>query len=103
MTSRKKIVPGPIGADVDLEHDGVRLPDGSRLTDGRAAAIAGRAMVRRRGRPSVTGDESHTPSLTVRVSPTTRAALEEIAAAQGRRLADISRDAFEEYIRRHAG
>ena len=103
MTSRKKIVPGPIGADVDLEHDDVRLPDGSRLTDERAAAIADRAMVRRRGRPSVTGDESHTPSLTVRVSPTTRAALEEIAAAQGCRLADISRDAFEEYIRRHAG
>ena len=102
MTSRKKITPGPVGADVDLEHDDVRLPDGSRLTDKRAAALAQRTLARRRGRPSVTGDQSHTPSLTVRVSPTTRAALEAIAAAQGRRLADISREAFEEYIRRHA-
>jgi predicted transcriptional regulator len=50
----------------------------------------------------VTGDESHTPRLTVRVSPTIRAALEEIATAQGRRLGDVSREAFEEYIRRHA-
>lgn len=102
MTSRKNITPGPIGDDVDLEHEDIRLPDASRLTDERAAALAERAIVRRRGQPSVTGDASHTPSLTVRVSPTTRAALEEIAATQGRRLADVSREAFEEYIRRHA-
>ena len=102
MTSRKKITPGAVGADVDLAREDVRLPDGSRLTDKRAADIAERALTRRRGRPSVTGGGSHTPSLTVRVSPTTRAALEDIAAAQGRRLADVSREAFEEYIRRHA-
>ncbi len=102
MTARKKTTPGPIGPDIDLEQEDVRLPDGSRLTDDRAAALAERALARRRGRPSVTGEEAHTPSLTVRVSPTTRAALEEIATAQGRRLADVSREAFEEYIRRHA-
>jgi hypothetical protein len=100
--TRRKIAPGPIGADVDLEHEDIRLPDGSRLTDERAAEIAERALVHRRGRPSVTDDESHTPSLTVRVSTTTRAALEKIAASQGRRLADVSREAFEEYIQRHA-
>ena len=100
--TRRKITPGPIGADVDLEQEDIRLPDGSRLTDERAAAIAERALARRRGRPSVTGEELHTPSLTVRVSSTTRAALEEIAASQGRRLADVSREAYEEYIRRHA-
>jgi hypothetical protein len=102
VTRRKKITPGPIGADVDLEQEDVRLPDGSRLTDERAAELAEQMLARRRGRPSVTGDDSHTPSLTVRVSSTTRAALEEIAASQGRRLADVSRDAFEEYIRSHA-
>lgn len=100
--TRRKIAPGPIGADVDLEHEDIRLPDGSRLTDERAAEIAERALVHRRGRPSVTDDKSHTPSLTVRVSTTTRAALEKIAASQGRRLADVSREAFEEYIQRHA-
>ena len=100
--TRRKITPGPVGADIDLEQEDIRLPDGSRLTDERAAEIAGRALARRRGRPSVTGEGSHTPSLTVRVSSTTRAALEEIAASQGRRLADVSREAFEEYIQRHA-
>jgi len=101
-TPRKKITPGPIGPDLDLEQEDVRLSDGSQLTDKRAAALAERVLARRRGRPSVTGDESHTPSLIVRVSPATRAALKEIATAQGRRLADVSREAFEEYIRRHA-
>jgi predicted transcriptional regulator len=41
--------------------------------------------------------------LTVRVTPSTRAALERIADAQGRRLADVGRDALDEYVRRHAG
>jgi len=40
--------------------------------------------------------------MTARVSRACRAALEEIASAQGRRLADISREALGEYIRRHA-
>ena len=101
MTSRK-ITPGPIGPDVDLDVEHVRLGDGSRLTDDAAAEMAQRALARHRGRPSLSGDRQHTPSLTVRVSATTRTALEEIAAAQGRRVADVSRDAFEEYIRRHA-
>jgi hypothetical protein len=100
--TRRKITPGPIGADVDLEVEDLRLPDGSRLTEDTAAAIAERALARHRGRPSLSGGREHTPSLTVRVSASTRMALEEIAAAQGRRVADVSRDAFEEYIRRHA-
>ena len=102
MIPRKKTTPAPIGPDVDPGQEDVRLPDDSRLTDKRAAALAERALACRRGRPSVTGDESHTPSPTVRVSPTTRAALEEIAIAQGRRLPDVSREAFEEYIHRHS-
>lgn len=39
--------------------------------------------------------------MTVRVTRATRAALEEIASAQGRRLADVSRDALDEYVGRH--
>lgn len=56
---------------------------------------------RERGRPSITGGRQHPPAMTVRVTTTTRTALERIAEAQGRRLADVSRDAFEEYIERH--
>jgi len=48
------------------------------------------------------GERERTPVMTVRVSRASRAALEEIASAQGRRLADISREALDEYIRRHA-
>jgi hypothetical protein len=38
----------------------------------------------------------------VRVTTDTRTALEAIAAAQGRRLADVSREALDEYVSRHA-
>jgi hypothetical protein len=38
----------------------------------------------------------------VRRPAAARAPLEEIASAQGRRLADVSREALDEYIRRHA-
>jgi hypothetical protein len=96
----------PIGPDIDLDAEEVYLPDGSRLTEAKAARIAEEAIAhhyRARGRPSVTGGREHTPSLTVRVPRATRAALEEIAASQGRRLADVSRDALNEYAHRHTG
>jgi hypothetical protein len=90
-----------IGPDVDLDTEEVYLPDGSRLTNQMAVEMAERAMqehYRARGRPSVTGKAERTPNLTVRVSPDTRQALEEIAAAQGRRLADVAREALERYV-----
>lgn len=92
----------PIGPDVDLEAEDIRLPDGSRLTDTKVEEIVERVHTRRPGRPSVTGNQQQTPAMTVRVTPAARTALEQIAEAQGRRLADVSRDAFDEYIHRHA-
>jgi hypothetical protein len=95
----------PIGPDVDLDAEEVYLPDGTRLTEARATEIAERAMThhyRTRGRPSLTGGGERTPSLTVRVPRATRTALERIAASQGRRLADVSRDALAEYAHQHA-
>lgn len=91
-----------IGPDIDLDAEAVYLADGTRLTEKLAAEIAQNALTRRRGRPSVTGASARTPSLTVRVPPQTRDALETIAAVQGRRLADVSREALEEYVARHA-
>lgn len=87
--------------DVDLETEDIRLPDGRRLTPELADEIAERALARRRGRPSLGGDDVHTPKFTLRVPPHVRAALEAIAHEQGRRLADVSRDALSEYIDRH--
>ena len=90
-----------ITPDIDLDAEEVLLPDGRRLTNEVAEGIAERALEQhRRGRPSVTGRAETTPSLTVRVAPGTRAELERIAKAQGRRLADVSRDALEEYVAR---
>jgi hypothetical protein len=100
--TKRKIKPGPIGPDVDLEVDEVRLADGRRLTDNIAEQIATRALARHRGRPSVTGGQQRTPSLTVRVPRPTREALEKLAKAQGRRLSDVSREALDEYVSRHA-
>jgi len=93
-----------IGPDVDLSTEDVRLADGSRLTAELAERIAQEALAKhpaRRGRPSITGDCGRTPKMTIRVTPGTRKALETIAARQGRHLADVSRDALDEYSRRH--
>ncbi|MHB2024969.1 MAG: hypothetical protein ACYCO3_16895, partial [Mycobacteriales bacterium] len=56
------------------------------------------------GRPRGGGAPGEGPSIQVRVRVTTRTrtALESIAAAQGRRLSDVSRDALDEYAARHA-
>ena len=76
------------------------------VDSGRARVITDPAEIRRRlgGRPRVGGTTGEGPSMQVRVRVTTRtrAALEAIAAAQGRRLADVSRDALDEYVARHA-
>jgi hypothetical protein len=100
--TRRKIKPGAIGTDVDLDAEEVYLADGRRLTEQVAEEMAERALARHRGRPSVTGGNARTPSLTVRVPPETRAALEELARAQGKRLADVSREALDEHVSRHA-
>jgi len=74
---------------------------------GRATLVADPAEMRQRlgGRPRVGGAGGEGPSMQVRVRVTTdtRTALETIAAAQGRRLADVSRDALDEYVVRHGG
>jgi hypothetical protein len=100
--TKRKIKPGAIGADVDLGTEEVYLADGRRLTEQMAEELAQRALARHRGRPSVSGNGARTPSLTVRVPQETRTALEEMAKAQGKRLADVSREALDEYVSRHA-
>ncbi len=100
--TRRNIKPGAIGTDVDLDAEDVYLADGRRLTEQVAEKLAQRALARHRGRPSVTGESARTPSLTVRVPRETRTALEELARDQGKRLADVSREALAEYVSRHA-
>ncbi len=101
---RKRFDParlGRISTDIDLGEEEVRTANGRRLTEELSRQIAEEAIARHRGRPSVTGRPERTPNLTVRVDPGTREALEAIAEAQGRKLADVSRDALDEYVTRH--
>lgn len=100
--TKRKIKPGPIGDDVDLQREEIHLADGQRLTEDLAEEIAERALARHRGRPSLSGGGRRTPSLTLRVPQPTRDALKKLAKAQGKRLADVSREALDEYISRHA-
>jgi len=99
--TRRKVKPGAIEFDVDLGTEEMYLADGQRLTDKVAEDLAQRTLARHRGRPSVTGNGARTPSLTVRVPRETRTALEELAKTQGKRLADVSREALDEYLSRH--
>jgi hypothetical protein len=50
----------PIGSDVDLDADDVRLTDGTRLTEQRAAEVA-EEVRHRSGRPSLTGEATASP------------------------------------------
>lgn len=95
---------GPMGPDIDLNETPAITPSGQILDEAAAAALAERTMQRfysKVGRPSVSSDGARTPSLTVRVPRRTREALEQIARTQGRRLADVSRDALNEYVAHH--
>lgn len=83
-----------IGPDVDLEQDDVRLPDGSRLTEQKAAEI-GDEVRRRGGRPSLTGDAAISPRIVFRVAPAVRDRAAEIAAREGKTISQLAREALE--------
>jgi len=90
--------------ETDLDTDPITLPDGTVLDDAAAEKlgneIADRAA-RGRGRPSLTGPGEHSPKVAVRVGPSLKTSLEEIAKREGRRTADVVRDALEEYVAAH--
>ncbi len=56
----------PIGPDVDLDADDVRLTDGTRLTEQRAAEVAEEAR-HRSGRYPLTGEAAPSPHTAFRV------------------------------------
>lgn len=89
--------------DIDLDVEEIFLRDGTRLTEQRAAElgrdIADRAAAARRaGRPSLSGDESRSPHVSVRVPEQTRARLEARAEAEGKRISQVVRDAIDHWV-----
>lgn len=84
----------PIGPDVDLDRDDVRLADGTRLTEQRAADIV-EEVRGRGGRPSLTGEAAVSPRIAFRVTPGVRNRAAQIADREGKTISQLAREALE--------
>lgn len=87
----------PIGADVDLDRDDVRLPDGTRLTEQRAAELI-EEVRGRGGRPSLTGEAAISPRVTFRLTPAVRDRAAQIAEREGKTISQLAREALERRV-----
>ena len=87
-------------SDLDLEEEEFYV-SGERLTTQHAAQMAD-SRERRVGRPSLTGQGKHSPSLSLRISAQDRRQLEKVAQQQGRRISDVVREALHEYLAKTA-
>lgn len=91
-------------AKVATDEFAERLSEAVR--SGRATVITDPSEIRRRlgGRPRVGRVPGAGPSsqVRVRVTASTREALETIAASEGKSLSEVSREALDEYVARHA-
>jgi hypothetical protein len=87
----------PIGADVDLEREDIRLAGGTRLTEDVAAQIAEEA-IRSVGRPSLSGARQRSPQIAFRVPPAVRDQAAEVAAREGKTVSELAREALEERL-----
>jgi len=99
--------PETLGSDVEVEEVDLDTIDvryrGERLTEAEAERVAAGVLSRTRGRPSLSGANERSPSLTVRLARQDRESLDRVAAEQGRRPSDVVRDALHDYLTRHAG
>ena len=92
--------------DIDLAKEEI-IVDGERLTDERADAIAADVLAKVRARTLVPGGKSlsgggkHSPVVQVRVSETTRDALQEIAEARKMSVSKLSRHVLDEFVANH--
>jgi predicted HicB family RNase H-like nuclease len=87
----------PIGPDVDLSKERVRLPSGQRLTPEKASAIVKRA--RTAGRPSLTGRRARSPQLSLRVSQDLLTQVRAHAKASGKTVSQAARGALEQMVK----
>lgn len=88
----------PLGEDVDLDREDIRLADGTRLTNQVADQIV--EHVRRvGGRPSLTGRQAASPQIAFRVAAEVRDRAAEIATREHKTLSQLAREALEQRIR----
>ncbi len=92
----------PIGPDIDLDREAVRLADGTRLTPEVAAQIVEDAR-RAAGRPSLTGPGKHSPQVSARVPRELRDAAEQQARREGKSVSQLIRELLERYLAGNPG
>jgi hypothetical protein len=78
----------PIGPDVDLERDDIRLADGTRLTPASPQASPRTCA----GRPSLTRPGRHSPQVSARVPAELRDAAEQQASREGKSVSQLIRE-----------
>lgn len=87
----------PIGTDVDLDREDIRLTDGTRLTAEVAGEIIDQAR-RAAGRPSLSGRAAASPQIAFRVAPEVRRRAAELAAREGKTISQLAREALEDRV-----
>ena len=87
----------PIGDDIDLAQEDVRLADGTRLTPEVAQNIVEQAR-RAAGRPSLSGTSAKSPQIAFRVATTLRDRAAAVAAQEGKTISQLAREALEDRI-----
>ena len=87
----------PIGPDVDLAHEDIRLADGTTLTQQGADRIVAAAR-RSTGRPSLSGKAATSPHIAFRVAPDVWEHAAQVAAREGKTLSQLAREALEERL-----
>lgn len=92
----KRIDPGPIGPDVDLDTDDVRDSKGRRIDQDYVDEVvrASRSV----GRPSLSYSGKQSPHVSFRVSEDTRARAERRARAEGKTVSQVAREALEQFL-----
>jgi len=87
----------PVGDDVDLAQEDVRLADGTRLTPEVAQNVVEQARSTA-GRPSLSGMSAKSPQIAFRVATTLRDRAAAVAAQEGKTFSQLAREALEERI-----
>ncbi|ALE82812.1 ribbon-helix-helix protein, CopG family [Pseudonocardia sp. HH130629-09] len=89
-----------VAPDVDLDAEDVRDRQGRRVTNKYAERAAEEALqLVRPGRPALGEVGKHSPRVSFRVPEQVRTQAEQRAAAEGRSVSEIARDALERYLR----
>ncbi|HZP15654.1 MAG TPA: ribbon-helix-helix protein, CopG family [Nocardioides sp.] len=95
MTDRHRLRP-----DADLDTEDIRDRQGRRVTTEYPERAAEEALaIARPGRPALGTSGQHSPRVSFRVPEPTRRRAEQRAAAEGRTVSELARDALERYLR----